>query len=212
MLTLKWMKQNPKPIYTFILQKEILETMQANETLTILLPASRLDIRKSKVRTGWLWFILEFDWSGWDPSVSGSLSSLVLDGVALFQIDPVHNLEALLDSQVLLEVQVADMPRRAFAQLHVVQQLCSFLDKKALLLITHTLSSPFWSIATCSTWSYSWEILGSSSWYSHKVAHIRPLLLKLWWVLVCFEVQFKVFAMTFKFLHGSHSVSEMGGI
>lgn len=165
MLTLKWMKQNPKPIYTFILQKEILETMQANETLTILLPASRLDIRKSKVRTGWLWLILEFVWSGWDPSVSGSLSSLVLDGVALFQIDPVHNLEALLDSQVLLEVQVADMPRRAFAQLHVVQQLCSFLDKKALLLITHTLSSPFWSIATCSTWSYSWEILGSSSWY-----------------------------------------------
>lgn len=76
---------------------------------------------------------------------------MVLDGVALFQIDPVHNLEALLDSQVLLEVQVADMPRRAFAQLHVVQQLCSFLDKKALLLITHTLSSPFWS----STWSYS---------------------------------------------------------
>lgn len=36
----------------------------------------------------------------------------------------------------------------------------------------------------------------------HKVAHIRPLLLKLRWVLVCFEVQFKVFAMTFKFLHG----------
>lgn len=49
------------------------------------------------------------------------LSSLTVDGVALPQTDPVHNLGVLLDSQLLLKEQLAVLARRAFAQPQVPQ-------------------------------------------------------------------------------------------
>lgn len=53
------------------------------------------------------------------------LSSLVLDGVALPQMNPVHNLGVLLESWFLLEDPVPGVARRAFAQLRIV---CQFID------------------------------------------------------------------------------------
>lgn len=47
----------------------------------------------------------------WGSFVSGGLLSLVLEGAALHQADPMHNLGILLDSGLLL------VARRAFAQL-----------------------------------------------------------------------------------------------
>lgn len=41
-----------------------------------------------------------------------------------------HSLEVLLDSRLQLKELVAAWARRAFAQLHVVHQLCSFLARK----------------------------------------------------------------------------------
>lgn len=48
---------------------------------------------------------------------------LVLDGIILPQTDPVHNLGFLLDSQLLLEGQMAVGAKRAFIQLHIVHKL-----------------------------------------------------------------------------------------
>lgn len=65
------------------------------------------------VKMEWLWTR--------SSSASGDLPYLVLEGV-------VHNLGVLPDSQLLLEEQVADVARRAFAQLWVVCQLSPFLN------------------------------------------------------------------------------------
>lgn len=62
-----------------------------------------------------------------DLSGDKILLSLVLDGVALHQINPVDYLGVLLGSCLLLEEA-----RRAFALLQVVCQLHSFLDWEAL--------------------------------------------------------------------------------
>lgn len=64
------------------------------------------------------------------PSVLRSLSSL--DRVALTQTDSVHNLN-LLNSWLLLKKLVVAVARRTFAQLYVVLQLRSFLDRASTL-------------------------------------------------------------------------------
>lgn len=48
--------------------------------------------------------------------------------VALPKTDSVHNLGVILDLQFLVKEQVAVVAQRAFAQLHIVCQLCPFLD------------------------------------------------------------------------------------
>lgn len=51
----------------------------------------------------------------------GSIFAIFGSGwVALPQIDPIHNLDVLLDSQLLLKEQMAVLTRTAFAQLCVV--------------------------------------------------------------------------------------------
>lgn len=62
------------------------------------------------------------------PLGSGILSSLVLNGVALPQADPVYHLRDFLDLQILLKEQVAIAAWRAFAVLCVIHKLCPFLD------------------------------------------------------------------------------------
>lgn len=99
------------------------------EAVRVWMGNNRLQLNPGK--TEWLWV------NG--SSVSGTLSSLELDGIALPQTDPVHNLGVLLDSRLLLEEQVAAMARRAFAQLRVVHQLRPFLDRDALRTVTHAL-------------------------------------------------------------------------
>lgn len=59
-----------------------------------------------------IWRFSKFD-LGWD---------------VLPQMDPVHKLEVLLDSPILLEEHVAVVARRPLAQFHVVHQLCPFMD------------------------------------------------------------------------------------
>lgn len=65
------------------------------------------------------------------------LGFTIFDEVALTHGDLVCNLGAILDSQLLLEEQVTFVIRRAFAQLQLVHQLLPFLDRKALLSVTH---------------------------------------------------------------------------
>lgn len=60
---------------------------------------------------------------------SGSLTSLVLNGGELPQTEPLHNLGVLLQGEFLLEEQEAVVDRRAFAYLHVLCQLLSFLAR-----------------------------------------------------------------------------------
>lgn len=43
------------------------------------------------------------------------------------------------DPQLLLEEQMAVVPKKAFAQIHLVYQLCPFLDRLALQTATYTL-------------------------------------------------------------------------
>lgn len=62
---------------------------------------NRLQLNPSK--TEWLWVL--------GSSSSGTMPSLVLDGVVLPQTDPVHNLRVFLDSQLLLNEQIAVVAR-----------------------------------------------------------------------------------------------------
>lgn len=71
----------------------------------------------------WLWII------------SMGLPTLVLDGEALPQTYPVHNLGVVLDSCHLLKDQVSLVVRRAFVWLHLVYQLHPFLDEEAFLSV-----------------------------------------------------------------------------
>lgn len=50
-----------------------------------------------------------------------------------------HNLNVLLNSQLLLEVQVTAMSRGSFGQIHLVHQLYPLLDWKAMLTVTQAL-------------------------------------------------------------------------
>lgn len=47
-------------------------------------------------------------------------SPLVLDGMALLHLRPVHNLGTIIVSQLLLQDQVAALARMIFAQIHFV--------------------------------------------------------------------------------------------
>lgn len=60
----------------------------------------------------------------------------------LTQTDLVHNLGVLLNSQLLLEEQMAVLARRVFAQLCIVHHLCPFFNNEALLTVTCTLVTP----------------------------------------------------------------------
>ncbi|KAM6466454.1 uncharacterized protein PHA67_012250 [Liasis olivaceus] len=178
------------------------------EALGVWMGNNRLQLNPGK--TEWLWV--------GGSSVSRSLPSLVLDGVALPQTDPVHNLGVLLDSRLLLKEQVAVMAKRAFAQLRVVHQLHPFLDRESLQSVTHALvishidycnalymGLPLKSIRKLQLVQNAAvrAILGAP-----KMEHAPPLLRELLWVpelhwdLVCFWIQFKVLAITFKALHG----------
>lgn len=50
-----------------------------------------------------------------------------------------HNFEVHVNSQLLLDEQVAVAARRVFAELHLVHQLYLFLDQEALITLTHAL-------------------------------------------------------------------------
>lgn len=137
-------------------------------------------------------------------SVSRGLSYLLLYGVVLLQTDPVHNLEVLLDLWLLLKEQVIAMTRRAFAQLCVVCQLCPFLNRKILYLITHTLVILLFRLLPC-TLHGTTLVSGSFCWCriwpcGQFWEHGTPLLHKLHWMPVCFWIQFKMLVVTFKAL------------
>lgn len=80
-----------------------------------------MDFNPCKIE--WLWV------SG--ASDEKVLSSLVLDGMALIQMNLVCNLGVLLDSRLLLEKHGAAIARKAFAYIQVVH--------RALLMNTHIL-------------------------------------------------------------------------
>lgn len=63
-------------------------------------------------------------------------SALMLDEVEITPKASVHNLGVLLNSGL---GQVAAMARSTYHQLQLVCQLCPFLDKKDLALVTHVL-------------------------------------------------------------------------
>lgn len=72
-----------------------------------------------------------FEFSG--PPRFGDFKSLVLDWFGLPQTGLMCNLKVILDSQLLLEHQVATMSRKAFAQLHFI------LNQNTLLMVIHHL-------------------------------------------------------------------------
>lgn len=123
-------------------------------------------------------------------SSSGTMPSLVLNGVALPQTDPVYNLEVLLDLQLLLEEQVAVEARRAIAHFHVVHQLHPFLDQKVLFTITHSWSPPEWITLHGATLEENLEasasIKCSYSICSPRMVHVTLLLHNLHSFPVCF--------------------------
>lgn len=59
-----------------------------------------------------------------------------------------------LGLQRLLEEQVAVVARKIFAQLHVLCQLCFYLDLVVLPLVTHAIIILSWITAMQSTWEY----------------------------------------------------------
>lgn len=88
-------------------------------------------------RMQWLWVFRHSD--------DKVLLPLILNRMALSQMDKVHNLGVLLDSRLLLEEKVAAMARRPFAYFQVVHQLHPFLVWEALLTIIHGLLTS-WSV------------------------------------------------------------------
>lgn len=107
-------------------------------------------------------------------------------------------------SQLLLEEQVAAVIRRGFAQLHIVYQLHTLLNYKALLPVTHALvaSRVDYCNALCmgipfkSIWQFQlmWNTAGPIA---------VCVSCELNWLPLCFWMQFKVLVFTFKVLHGT---------
>uniref|UniRef100_A0A8C6Y7A4 Reverse transcriptase domain-containing protein n=1 Tax=Naja naja TaxID=35670 RepID=A0A8C6Y7A4_NAJNA len=65
--------------------------------------------------------------------------SLVMGGEVLPAMDRVRNLGVPLDTQLSLEEQVGAVTRGAFAQVRQLCQLCPYLDRDALRMVTHVL-------------------------------------------------------------------------
>ena len=63
----------------------------------------------------------------------------VLDGVTLPLKTQVRSSGVLLDSSLSLDAQVLVVARRAFPQLKLVRQLCTFLEMSDLATVTHAL-------------------------------------------------------------------------
>lgn len=151
-----------------------------------------LQINPSKIE--WLWIFR--------PPGDKILPLLFLDGVALPQTRPVYYL--LLGSWLLLKKASSTMASRAFIHLRVVCQLCPFLDWETLLKSF----MPLWLVSTIarhSTWGCPWRNLEASTDVARLVmkvvrysTHIIPLLFELHWLLVWFQVQFKVLLIIFK--------------
>lgn len=121
------------------------------------------------------------------------------DRVALPKTDSVHNLEGILDLQFLVKEQVAVVAQRAFAQLHIVCQLCPFLDlvlnhsfldhllSGLLLCALHgTTLEEYSETIVVSERTVAWTILEAPS-----VVPVTPLLSELHWLLICFQVLFR---------------------
>lgn len=97
-------------------------------------------------KTEWLW---KFE----PPRFGGSLS-LTLDCRTNPHSKLMHTLGAFPHSQLQLNQQVAAMPRKAFAQLHLVHLCCPFLNQEAfqsLMPSSHSFITAMHSAAGCAS-------------------------------------------------------------
>lgn len=173
-----------------------------------------------QTQTAWvmLWTSCSSVWNFWGSgwNVTGFFSTesnglgardfplLIMDGMALPQIDLVHNQELLLDSWLLLKEQVKAIARRAFGDLWIVCQLHPSLDWETLLAVTHALmlscldycserylGLPLKSNLEASTGAKC-SCTGSKG---------NTIICELHWLPVCLWVQLKVLVIIFKALH-----------
>lgn len=85
--------------------------------------------------------------------------SLILDGVALSQMDPIW--ASFWTQGSCLEEQVASVARRAFMNIQVVYQLHPFLDWKTLFIVIHVPMAPHLATVMCSTKGCPWRAFQS---------------------------------------------------
>lgn len=166
---------------------------------------NRLWLNRGKTR--WLWM----------HGISESLTSSDLDEVAPSQTDLVGNLAVPLDLQILLyRWQV--VARRALFNF-VLCVSCSFFWIMSTCAHSSPDHLPIWTTAVHIIWGYPYRAFGSwhrGQWCeqflgSPKWSRLIPLLCKLHWLLVCFQVQSRCWF--FKALHGmspGYSLTPMG--
>lgn len=171
------------------------------EAVRVWIGNNRLQIKPGK--TEWLWILR--------PTGSRIMPSLVFYENTLAQTDPVCNLGILLNSQLLLDEQVAVVARRTFSQLHLRHQW-SFLDQQAQLTLTHTLvtsrleysNALYMGLPLNSIWKLwlVWNAVSRPVRRAPRTAQVTPLFHELRWLPVYFWIQFKLLDWTWKVLHG----------
>lgn len=107
---------------------------------------------------------------------------------------------------LLLEEQVAGLGKMAFVQLYVAGQFIPFLDWEAVLKVITPCSPPWLDLSTAKrfTRGWLWRVFRIFSWCKiHRCSvRVTPLLREMYWLPLCFWVQYVVLAVNFKAIHG----------
>lgn len=121
------------------------------------------------------------------PTKLGILPSLVMARTVFPHSRLLHNLEVLLDSQLLLlfKEQMAVVARRAF-----VQGL--FCVPECYLHPFHHSDmpwpSPYWISAMCSAWGWPWRLSGSYSWFKIQLLVCSCVITAMWAALAASQL------------------------
>ena len=115
---------------------------------------------------------------------------------------PLVSLYVPLDLSLNLDIQILAVDRSAFAQLKLVHQLCPFLERSDLAMVTHALVTC--PVDCCNTLyvGLPLESVRKLQWVQNATAtllsgagyreQITPLLQQLRRLSICFRAQFKV--------------------
>ncbi|KAK9409653.1 hypothetical protein NXF25_000828 [Crotalus adamanteus] len=173
------------------------------EAVRVWMGVNRLRLNPDK--TEWLWML--------PPKDHVDCLVLTLAGENIPPSDRVHNLGVLLNPQLNLEHQLTAVAGRTFTQVRLLHQLRPYLDREALLTVTHALVTsrldycnalymglPLKSIRRLQLVQNAAArvIVGAP-----RYTHVTPILRELHWFPIGLRVQFKVLVITFKALYGS---------